>query len=111
LCAQHSNWYIAQSNPCFEVWLYYHFEAQLPNFEGMETSKNWKNHVNSLVKGGFDARKHPVFIKTAMENAKEYYRSEDNLPALYATEMYKLGENIYPFVKEAIEQALKQMRL
>jgi RloB-like protein len=111
LCEQHPNWYIAQSNPCFEVWLYYHFEARLPNFEGMEVSKNWKNHVNRIVKGGFDARKHPVFLKTAMDNAQTHYSSDDaHLPVLYATEMFKLGERIYPFVKEAIEQALKQIR-
>ena len=29
-CATKPNWFIALSNPCFEVWLYYHFSAVIP---------------------------------------------------------------------------------
>lgn len=37
-CKTKSNWFVVQSNPCFEVWLFYHFH-KYEKFEGMEISR------------------------------------------------------------------------
>lgn len=70
--AKNENWFVAQSNPSFEVWLYYHFEKKRPDY----TIENWKEFLNNVVKGGFNPKKHPVCIQTAIVNA------EANIPTL-----------------------------
>ncbi len=101
-------WNIAQSNPCFEVWFYFHFNKSTPNFEGMEASKNWKKYVNfEVIKGGFDSRKHPILIKTAIENSKANYIEYQGSPQLGTTQMHKLAERFYPLIKETIEEGIR----
>ena len=34
-----SNWNLVQSNPCFEVWLFYHLESKKPIFEANEIGR------------------------------------------------------------------------
>ena len=106
-CAKYTNWYIAQSNPCFEVWLYYHFYHKPPMFDGIEISSNWKPFVNNIVKGGFDSRKHPIHIGNAIYSAKANHSENQSHPSLCCTEMYKLGKNIYPLIEKTILQGLK----
>ena len=45
------------SNPCFEVWLFFHHFSDLP--EGLErfSANDWKSHLNSAIPGGFDSCK------------------------------------------------------
>ena len=97
------NWNIAQSNPCFEVWLFYHF-FEFEEFDGMEISDNWKPFLNKKIAGGFNSRKHPVLIKTAIENAKKVF--DENM-SIGSTEVYKLAESFYPYISDKIEKALK----
>lgn len=35
-CKELKGWNIALSNPCFEVWLYYHLKKQKPNLDSIE---------------------------------------------------------------------------
>lgn len=60
--SNHQNWFVGQSNPSFEVWLYYHFRDQKPQ----SSIDNWKEYLNTIVNGGFDNRKHPIYIETAI---------------------------------------------
>jgi RloB-like protein len=100
----HINWFIGQSNPCFEVWLYFHFHDQKPeNFVA-----NWKDYLNTVVKGGFDNRKHPVYIKRAIDNSIKNYSILDNKPDINSTELHVLGEKIYQLVQEDIIALLDQ---
>lgn len=104
------NWSIAQSNPCFEVWLYYHQESQKPNFEDIEVSSKWKTFVGDIIKGGFDPRKHPVLIQTAITNAENQFDIDQNgLPEIATTEVFKLAQNILSVgkIKEKIEHLLR----
>lgn len=55
-------WNVAESNPCFEVWLYYHFKDDVPKFEEIDVSSKWKQIVNDVVNGGFDSQRHPSLI-------------------------------------------------
>jgi len=68
----------------------------------MDVSKNWKSYVNTKINGGFDARKHPIYIGQAISNAKENYSENEGIPNLCCTEMHKLGESIYPLIEKTI---------
>jgi len=103
-CASLENCRVALSNPCFEVWLYYHFSADVPDFEGLNVSVNWKRYLADTVLGGFDTRKHPVLIETALANARAVYlEDESGEPVVCSTEVYKLAESIVPLVKEKLQ--------
>ncbi|MCC8143316.1 MAG: RloB family protein [Tannerellaceae bacterium] len=41
-------WKVAQSNPCFEVWLYYHIHKEKAAFEGMHISKKMEDICKSI---------------------------------------------------------------
>lgn len=98
--ANHNNWFVAQSNPSFEVWLYHHFVKGKP----AAPVANWKNFLGEIVEGGFDNRKHPVHIQTAIANAKGSFTATDGKPDPVTTEVFLLGEKIVPLVKKIIDE-------
>lgn len=104
-CLKQINWNVAQSNPCFEVWLYYHV-AEFEIFEGMETSKAWKHYLNMKIAGGFDSKKHSILVETAIKNAKTKF---DEKIDIGSTEVFKLVESFYPLVEDKIKGALKKV--
>ena len=107
-CVSRANWNIALSNPCFEVWLYYHLSNEVPAFDGLEISSNWKTHLADSILGGFDPRKHPLLIETALENSKSVHSTDENEePAICSTEVYLLAESIVPLVKEKLSRRLE----
>lgn len=107
-CENTPNWYMVLSNPCFEVWLYFHLYATKAE-ELSEECKVWKSFVNSSVTGGFDARKHPVYIGAAICNAEKNFQLEDDKPNIGCTEVYKLGNSIFPMIEDKIKLALEQL--
>ena len=105
-CKNHMNWFVTQSNPCFEVWLLYHLH-EFEEFPGIEISKNWKPFLDSKIPGGFNSKKHPIYIENAIKNAKFFFNEDLNVGS---TEVFILAEKIYDFVKDEILDALKQMK-
>ena len=101
---KYKNWFIAQSNPCFEVWLYYHIKNKRPVFENMAQSSKWKGFLNEIMPGGFDSRKHPILIEDAISNSKENYLESDEKLGLCSTEVYKLAESFYPYIEDVINK-------
>jgi hypothetical protein len=97
-------WKVAESNPCFEVWLYYHFEVEKPNFEGIEISVCWKSFVNTISKSGFDPRKHPQWIRKAIDNSSLNYSEANERPEIASTQVFRLGESIYSLVKRRLSK-------
>jgi len=69
-CNQHNNWYVAQSNPCFEVWLYNHFFSEKLTGKDLSTSRFWKKIVSEKIAGGFNSKKHPIYIEAAIINSE-----------------------------------------
>ena len=109
-CQAQTNWFVVQSNPCFEVWLFYHFYP-FAAFDDMAISQQWKTHLNSKIPGGFDSRKHPIYIKTAIANAEHKFKCESgNINAIGCTEVFKLAEIIYPLVCDKLENGLLGMK-
>ncbi len=104
-CAGKMNWHVAQSNPCFEVWLYYH---KFPEDAGKIVLKNctaWKNYVNTEIPGGFDSRKHPLYIEDAIFNAERNFKTTDGNVSYGSTEMFKLGKAFFPMAAPEIKKA------
>lgn len=108
-CKETESWFLAQSNPCFEVWLYYHLQSEKPIFEENEYCPGWKELVNKSISGGFDSRKHPIFIENASNNAEKNYSSQDNIPDIGSTEVFRLSQSILPLVKIKIMHVLSSI--
>lgn len=101
----YSAWNVVQSNPCFEIWLYYHFFKDIPNSEEIESYPSFKAYVGNAISGGFDFQKDQVRVKTAVENAKSNFNySADGKLALFSTEVYKLAEEILLFVNQHLDR-------
>ena len=92
----YSAWNVAQSNPCFEIWLYYHFYENKPVYTEVQKFVSFKKYVSSTISGGFDFQRDPVRLEDAVSNARNNFNGK---PALYSSEVYVLGEEIDKFVK------------
>jgi len=104
-CAGRPNWHVAQSNPCFEVWLYYHLFSENAASVSLSDCTAWKNHVNAQVPGGFNSRKHPIYIADAIKNAERCFAADGEEVLYGSTEMFQLGKVLCPMVAPAIEKA------
>jgi len=100
--SKHKNWFVGQSNPSFEVWLYYHFKKEKPK----EIVSNWKVFLNDIIKGGFNNSKHPVYIQTAITNSEANFSIINKEPAISTTEVFILAKKILPLVKSDIDALL-----
>lgn len=101
-CQTRNQWMIAQSNPCFEVWLYYHIEDKKPSFENIDVSQEWKTFLPTILPGGFNSKIHPTYIKQAIDSAKKNYTETDGKIDVACTEVFKLADSFYPFIKAAL---------
>ena len=92
-------WNVAQSNPCFEIWLYYHL-MDTPPEDYDATKERFKTYLDRVLPGGFNYDRHPVFIEDAIQNAKVNFRTDkDGKITMFSTEMHLLGTEILGFVK------------
>lgn len=103
-CDSHPNWHVAQSNPCFEVWLYFHFRDILPEMPHPDRCNNWKPHVNQIIEGGFNSDIHPIFIETAIKNARTRYEEVGYLPQPGSTQVWRLSEQLLPLIEKDLEK-------
>lgn len=110
-CNVLENWHLVQSNPCFEVWLYYHLHSDKPDFDNSEKCSEWKQFVNNSVKGGFDSRRHPIYIKTASYNAEKNFSLVGDKLDLGCTNVYNLANSIVPLVSSKLIRVLKQIEV
>jgi len=99
-CADRPHWKVAQSNPCFEVWLYFHAKNQLPVLPNIAQCDNWKSHLPKVVQGGFNSDFHPIAIETAIIHSKAVYRGNGYFPEPGSTQLWKLGEELLPLIKK-----------
>ncbi len=96
-------WNVAQSNPCFEIWLYYHFYEEQPLFDEVEECVSFKDFVDSKISGGFNFDKDPARLEDAIVNARNNFSfAENNSLSLFSSEVYRLGEEINTFVKNDV---------
>ncbi len=103
-------WHVVQSNPCFEVWLYYHLYDDAPDIDSVPNQPNIKRYINSLISGGFDYECDPARIQSAITRARKTFRLDINGKLeWFATEFYKLGEEIEKFTGRETRKLLGKL--
>ena len=103
-------WNVVQSNPCFELWFYYHFHENMPDENEVDSFTSFKEFVNSQIKGGFDTRSMPIELTTAIENSTKNFNITSNQPDLFSTEVHNLGKVIISFVGKQLDKARQMMK-
>ncbi len=109
-CKKEENFYLAMSNPCFEIWLVLHLknlteftdEEKALIFENAKIGN--KNYIDILVAQlqggdrGYNKRPNPnIYLpltKTAIERAKSNDILEEDYPKSIGTNLYKLIEKL-----------------
>lgn len=103
-------WNVAQSNPCFEVWLYYHHYAHMPDAELVMEHPSVKAFVNGQIAGGFDYQRDPARLQRAIEHAEgNFSRQPNGNPDWFSTEQYLLGKEIMAFVRTEVQKLRNKM--
>jgi hypothetical protein len=108
-CKKENNFYLAMSNPCFEIWLILHL-IDINEFEEDDkerivanaknsNSKNYIDTILSEIQGrGYNKRPNPqLFLpltKTAINRAKELDDENQDYPKQLGTHIYKLIEKL-----------------
>jgi hypothetical protein len=93
-CNENKNWNIALSNPCFEVWLYFHKKSDFSNSKS-STCRDLKNEISTLEIGGYSPNSFIPDLKFAMKHSenndsnKNYY-----FPKKMETKIYELFESL-----------------
>lgn len=95
-------WNICQSNPSFEIWLYYHFHDYKPDSEEIAQAASFKDFVGNKIEGGFDSTRMPCLLGEANENSFKNYIEQNQQPIYLTTAVHKLGLVIYPYVKDQL---------
>ena len=61
-------WSTAISNPCFEIWLFFHFADKIP--DNATSPKELKRLLHELTPGGYKVEKFAAEIQVAATQAK-----------------------------------------
>jgi len=108
-CKKENNFFLAMSNPCFEIWLILHLKnmnefdeeekRRIMANEKISNSKNYIDTVLSEIQGrGYNKRPNPsIFLpltKTAISRAKELDDKNQDYPKQLGTHIYKLIEKL-----------------
>jgi hypothetical protein len=97
-CKQYPNWHIALSNPCFEIWLYFHKKADISKSKSI-TSKDFKFEISTLDNGGYHPLKYLPSLPDAVENARIADSDKKHfLPKPKETKLYQLGDAVLAIV-------------
>lgn len=102
----YQGWFLAQSNPSFEIWLFYHFFDTKPTNTDVSTFSTFKEFVNNKIQGGFDNRTMPIKIQEAVINSESNFETENGQPKVYSTEVFLLAKLIIEFTKEQLERCI-----
>lgn len=104
-------WNVAQSKPCFEIWLYYHFYDDVPSDDDVERFATFKEFVSNKISGGFDFMRDPVRLEDAIVNAKNNFsKDEYGKQQIYSTEVFLLGKEIDGFVRADLKKLYNKLR-
>ena len=104
-------WNVAQSNPSFETWLYYHFYDAVPATDEVEQYASFKEYVDSTIAGGFNFQKDPVRLEDAIANTeKNFSLDREGKLNVFSSEVFLLGHEIDGFVKSDIKKLMNKLR-
>lgn len=91
ICDQESNWNIAVSNKCFEVWLHFHSGSISPLAD--TSCAELKRTLPSTLVGEFNCDNYCPLIEQASNNARDAdAKPESDFPDVMQTKLYKLAD-------------------
>lgn len=102
-------WNVAQSNPSFEIWLYYHIYKDRPRDNEVESCNSFKEYVNKQISGGFDNSIMPIYIEEAIRNSSANFQSNQGTLTKYSTEVHNLGKVILKYAGKDIQLKKKTL--
>lgn len=104
-------WHVAQCNPSFEIWLYYHLYENIPDDEEVRKHATLKQFVDEKFSGGFNFQSHPVWLEEAIRNAENnFHHDENGTISVFSTEKYLLGKEILPYVKQELDKLKNKLQ-
>ena len=90
--------------------MFFHQNEKVEEFEADDICKSWKQKVNENYNGGFDSRRHPVFIEEAIRNAEQNFNANENgKPLKGSSEVYLLAKSIFAVIKDKIRIAKSKL--
>ncbi len=93
-CKNFPNWNIVLSNPCFEVWLYFHHKSNISESNSVSCN-DFKTEISSHIKGGYNPLIFLLNLSNAIINAKQADSDVNHfIPKPNETKVYELGEAI-----------------
>jgi hypothetical protein len=93
-CEKYPNWHLVISNPCFEVWLYFHKKSDITSTISVSCN-DFKSEISTFEKGGYHPLKFIPYFQDAITNAKKNDSdSKHFMPKNKETKVYQLGEAI-----------------
>ena len=91
-------WNLAISNPCFEVWLCYHMEEDIPDGGEIKDSGYFKNHLSLLTIEGYSPEVYSPLAFNAIEVAKAKDTNPGmRIPSYKVTHVYRLMKQMKNF--------------
>ncbi len=91
-CQSEENWYLAISNPCFEVWLHYHSDDMI---QSGQSCSDLKRTLPTKKAGQFNVTNYCTLLEEAIRNAEQADKnSRHHFPDEMETKVYKLGKNM-----------------
>lgn len=101
LVENQKDWSIAISNPCFEVWLYYHVGD--PHQSSCQTPADFKRILPEIVSGGYNVEKFAPLIETAAENARNSDPAPKQIyPDFAVSKVYRLADGMLRFLSNSL---------
>lgn len=100
-CEKYPNWHIVISNPCFEIWLYFHKKADIKSSPST-CCNDFKREISDFEKGGYHPLKFIPAFQEAIVNAKANDSDINHfMPKIKETKVYLLGEAIVTKVNKS----------
>lgn len=94
-CDRYRNWNLVISNPCFEIWLYFHNKSNISLSSSLSCT-DFKKEISSFSTGGYHPYKFIPRIKNAISNSKKADSNKSHfMPGVKETKVYLLGEALF----------------
>lgn len=93
-CQQNLNWFLALSNPCFEVWLYLHVDEIEKS--ASTSCGDLKKELAEKTKGGYNKKDYISKIRVAHARSEQGDRDPNHfIPTVMSTKLYRLTGEIF----------------
>jgi hypothetical protein len=114
-CDDYPNWHLVISNPCFEVWLFFHMKADIASSDS-KCCADFKTEITSFDRAGYNRFMFIERFQDAIANAKANDSDTNHyLPKWKETKVYQLFDAIVAKVsnveiKEFISVKVPELR-